>query len=206
MLLPGELANGRIRMDAQLYSIRSWQVPRLGRIGKRSAGQALQARGSRHCTRGAALHGHSSPCPCVRRCGDLVAPRMEGRWGKARGVCEDPEARRPACQYDLAPSVKGSGRLFSCEQQAPAEGRGLAVLTCGIRQGPGLGLCDDGAQRAIILSQPGCTRPARPAGRDTARCQCVFRCVSETPRHAGCAGSRWFSRRCRDPTVAHATR
>ena len=39
VLLPGELANGRIRVDAQLYSIRSWQVPRLGRIGKRQQGK-----------------------------------------------------------------------------------------------------------------------------------------------------------------------
>lgn len=205
MLLPGELANGRIRMDAQLYSIRSWQVPRLGRIGKRQQGKPCKPAvpatvpGEQPCT--------ATPVR-VPASGGAASGRASdgGRWGKARGVCEDPEARRPACQYDLAPSVKGSGRLFSCEQQAPAEGRGLGVLTYGIRQGPGLGLCDDGAQRAIILSQPGRTRPARPAGRGTARSQCVFRCVSETRRHAGCAGSRSLSRRCRDPTVAHATR
>ena len=44
-----------------------------------------------------------------------------------RKACEDPEARRPACQPDLAPSVKRRGRLRSSEQQAPAEGRGFVV-------------------------------------------------------------------------------
>lgn len=96
-LLPGELANGRIRMDAQLYSIRSWQVPRLGRIGKRQQGKPCKPAvpatvpGEQPCTAtpvrvpasgGAAIWsclgwrgagGRRKACARIRKPGDLPA-------------------------------------------------------------------------------------------------------------------------------------